>query len=95
MITSLPLPGTTVTSHSRIVPPYVVYARPFVRPISSVSPALFERYFGTPRYCGTFFAATRYFFSLLASPSLSTWRATLRHTLPISRSSERTPDSLV
>ncbi len=95
-MTSFPFPATTATSHARSSPPpFDVTERPFVSPISSCSSFLPTRYFGTPRYFGTFL---RHDLDRLLSLPLrvaTTWRATLRQMLAISRSSERTPASRV
>src|SRR5580693_297796 len=65
VITSLPFPATTATSHARSSPPPLeVTERPLVRPISSCSSFLPTRNLGTPRYFGTSLPTTSIGFSL-------------------------------
>src|ERR1035437_5640251 len=77
---------------SDLSPPDSVQARPVARPISAVSPFLFRRNFGLPRYDARFSAVT---VSGVSASLPMIFRAIFRHTDAISRSRLRTPASRV
>ena len=96
MTVSLPLPSIRLHSVVRICPPTSVHASPIAAPISFFLSACRSRNFHGPSSSGTFTPSTMIFsiFSFFLPPwALTTWRAILRHTLPISRSRLRTPAS--
>ena len=91
---SSPFPGIMIVSTGRIVPPVEVQASPVATPICGSRSASSERYFGTPRYLRT--SSTEISASASGSKEPSTtFRAILRRTEAMERSSERTPASRV
>ncbi len=87
-----PRPGIRVASVTRISPPTSVHANPVATPISSFSSAILGRNRGTPRYSVTLSGVM---LSVVAFPSTTTLRATLRQIEFNSRSRLRTPASRV
>ncbi len=91
VIITLPFPSTRDTSTKRMSPPVGVQARPVATPTSSASPSVSERFRGAPRYFARLFGVTA---KGPFSPS-AIFRASFRHTWPISRSRFRSPASRV
>ncbi|MBP2684847.1 MAG: hypothetical protein H6Q79_2886 [Deltaproteobacteria bacterium] len=91
VMVTFPFPSTRDTSTKRMSPPVGVQARPVATPTSSFSPSVSGRFRGAPRYFARRFGVMT---NGPFSPS-AIFRATFRHTWPISRSRLRSPASRV
>ena len=89
---SLPVPSTTFASTSSVVPPTLVQARPVTRPTWSLFGISSGRKRRGPKNFSKFAAVMT---SFLGASSSTKRIAHLRQTAASSRSSVRTPDSLV
>jgi hypothetical protein len=92
---SLPLPGYAVASTKSTSPPTGVQARPVATPASRVRRLASLRNRGRPSSSRTRASEIDAFFGRAPFEDSATCRATLRQTVPISRSRLRTPASRV